>query len=301
MLQVGDKWTRHTDYMTYALRDYALTFIDEAAKTRQPFLLIFAPHAPHLPAQAAPGDEALYPDLEPYRPPNYNEEDISDKPAWVNTYVPFTEARRNKIDADRRAQLQSLNALDQSVASLLDDLEQRGMLDNTMIIYLSDNGELWGEHRLRHKNAPYEPAIRIPMGVRYPPRISTPYVDTHLVTNLDIAPTLYALAGVEPNNTLDGLSLLPLLEGSDAPWRDAFVIEGWNLISDFGTFVGLHTEQYVYFETVDWMGNNSVELYDLEADPYQLQNQATNGDFSEVKDALKTRLSEFLNDVPADE
>jgi arylsulfatase A-like enzyme len=98
------------------------------------------------------------------------------------------------LETFRRRQLQSLNALDQAVDSLLDELARQGKLDDTLVIYLSDNGYFWGEHRIPYgKNSVYEESSRVPFAVRYSRLVAKPRAETRLVANIDIAPTIYDL------------------------------------------------------------------------------------------------------------
>lgn len=291
LLNVNGTQIEHQDYQTYVLRDYALQFLDEASRQQKPFLLIFAPYAVHRPAVPAPGDENLHPNLPPYRPPSFNEEDISDKPAWLAEYPPLSPEEIADIDDFRRGQLQTLNAVDEAVESLLLELERQGVLDDTVVIYTSDGGFAWGEHRRTRHYLPYEEAIRMPLAVRYPPLVDGPREETRLVANVDIAPTIYDLVGLSIPPGVDGRSLVPLVRET-GDWRDALLIEFWGELDEEDEnavpFLAVHTGRYVYVETA----GDRPELYDLKEDPYQLQNQADNPDYAEVLAGLKERLDE---------
>jgi arylsulfatase A-like enzyme len=289
-------WKDHSGYMTYILRDYAVEMARQATQQDKPFLLIFTPNAPHDPADPAPGDETLYTDLPPYRPPSFNEQDLSGKPDWLQNSPPMKGIKR--LDAFRIKQLQSLHALDQAIARFLNVLGEAGKLDNTLIIYLSDNGVFWGEHQLQSKTYGYEEAIHVPFAVRYPPLQSHPRLENRLVANIDIAPTLYDLAGLTIPPGVDGRSLVPLLKGS-GNWRDALLIEGWpeppaggeqgvDQSEAIHPYAAIHTERYVYIETE---GDRS-ELYDLADDPYQIHNQADNPAFAQVVANLERQLEQ---------
>jgi arylsulfatase A-like enzyme len=284
VLNIQGDWREQQGYITYLFQGYALEFLDQALAQDKPFFLLFTPNAPHEPALPAPGDENLYPDLQPYRPPSFNEEDIDDKPEWLHGYESFKPERILAIDELRRAQLQSLNALDLAVESLVTQLEQAGELDNTFIIYLSDNGFYWGEHRRnRGKGYAWEESIHVPMAIRFPPLVTQPRRDNHMVANLDIAPTIYQLAGLPVPPDLDGQSLLPLLAGEKPSWRDRLVIENW---IRFGPYLGVRTKRYLY---VEWE-HDKTELYDMEVDPYQLENQAENPAYSKIVSSLHEYL-----------
>jgi N-acetylglucosamine-6-sulfatase len=284
-LNVNGTWTKHSKYFTYLERDYALEFLDLAAETDQPFALIFSPYAPHFPADPAPGDETLYSGLDLHRPPSFNEEDMSDKPTWLNSSPPLTTEEIESVDTFRKKQLQSMHALDSSIGTILDRLEEMGELDNTLIVFTSDNGMFWGEHRLfLEKYYVYEEAIHVPMAVRYPPLIPEPLVEDSLVANIDIAPTIYELTNVSVPQKMDGQSLVPLLNGevSGKEWRGHIYIETVYLLEYFG----IRTERYLYAETQ----HDRAELYDLESDPYQLENQIDNSEYKDVIETLSTEL-----------
>jgi arylsulfatase A-like enzyme len=282
-LNVQGVWRDHSGYITNILGDYALEFLRQATQQDKPFALLFTPNAPHEPATPAPGDETLYPDLPPHRPPSFNE-DVSDKPAWVQQHSPLDIG---KIDKLRRRQLQTLHTLDQAVKKLIDWLNEQDKLDNTMIIYLSDNGYMWGEHGLDGKTFSYEESIRVPFAIRYPPLVSKPHLENRLAANIDIAPTVYDLAGIPIPPDVDGRSLLPLLRG-EAAWREDLLIEGWPERKLDAHYSAIHTDRYVYVETVQ----ERPELYDLASDPYQMQNQADNPAYATILTNLKKRLEQ---------
>jgi arylsulfatase A-like enzyme len=281
-LSINGSWKSHEGYITAILRDYALGFLDEVARQDTPFALIFAPPAPHFPAQPAPGDKDLYPDLPPYRPPNYNEADLSGKPQWLQKMPPLDVKRQGEIDHFRRKQLQTLWSLDQAVGAVLDRLQRQHRLDDTVIFYLSDNGLFWGEHRLpRGKDHAYEPSIRVPFAMRYPRLIDRGRVEPRLVANIDIAPTIYDLAGIPIPPDVDGRSLVPLLQGS-SDWREEVLIEGWSRPA----YAAVHTARFVYIDTK----GRFAELYDLERDPYQLENRANDPAYAPVVTDMRARL-----------
>ena len=225
-LNVNGQWTENSGYQTYILRDYAINFLNQAQEQPDPFFLLFSPYAPHLPAVPAPGDEQLYPDLPLHNPPNFNPEDMSDKPQWMHSLPYLTEDQTASIQRDWLHQNQTLNALDISVESLIQELDQLGMLDNTIVIYLSDNGMFLGEQRFPiGKVYVYEESMRVPFAVRYPELIKKPRVESRLVANIDIAPTIYELAGIPIPEEVDGLSLLTLLRNQ--PFAGGAIIYCW--------------------------------------------------------------------------
>lgn len=263
-LNVNGKWQKMTGYITYLFKDYVNEFLDKAASQRKPFLLIFAPNAPHPPYTPAKEDTLLYPDLPPFRPPSYNEADNSDKPLSIAGKQLLDEEGSAQIDRIRRRQILTLVALDRSMGEILAKLKETGEMDNTVIIFISDNGKHWGEHRMESKSSAYEESVKVPFALRYPPLVPTPYIEDRLVANIDIAPTIYELSGTPSPSSVDGLSMLGLLSGT-GDWRDHLLLEAW---PDRGHWTAIHTGQYVYIET----DNDLSEFYNLESDPYQLDN-----------------------------
>ena len=255
------------DYSTDVLAREAEAFVRNA---RQPFFLLFAPFAPHGPATPAPRHENAFPALAPWRPPSYDEEDVSDKPTWLRRRARIGPAVAGQIDALRTNQLRSLLAVDDAVGTIVDALEDRGLLENTLVAYTSDNGQFWGEHRLRAKMAAYDESIRVPLVVRYDALTgSEPGSEDRLVANIDIAPTLARLAGIQ--RRFDGRSLRPLLTGAPVEWRTSFLIENLRLNpGNVPTYCAVRASRWTYVV----IRTGEEELYDLRSDPYQLTNLA---------------------------
>jgi arylsulfatase A-like enzyme len=255
-----------SDYSTTVLADRALSFIKAST---QPFFLYLAPIAPHVPAIPAPGDESLTSTVAPTRAPSYNQTDVSKEP-WGPYVSPLRQARQRKVDEIRTSMFRSLIAVDRAVKEIVDTLDSLGELNDTYILYASDNGYLWGEHRIIGKLWPFEESIRAPLVVRVP-GIETPRMDTHLVLNIDLASTLTQLAGTTPGLPQDGRSFVPFIQGRAIPWRRAFVEEFLGSSSrQPPPFVGLRTLRYMYVE----FKNGWRDLYDLRADPHELHNLA---------------------------
>jgi arylsulfatase A-like enzyme len=259
------------DYSTTVLAQKAVDFIRNA---RRPFFLYFAPVAPHLPAIPAPQDVDRLEHLPPLSNPAINEKDISDKP-WERWHERLLTGHALTFEDDiREHQLESLLAVDRAVGQIVDELRARDELDHTVIVYTSDNGFLWGEHRLGGKIWPYEESTHVPLIVRTPWTKANGTVNRKPILNIDFAPTIAALAGVRPESPVDGESFVPLLHGRRAHWRDAYLVEylGKSQLNLGGPppYVGVHTNRYLYVEyRRGWR-----ELYDLRTDPWELHNVA---------------------------
>ena len=284
-IMVNGEWVRHQgEYITDAFGDYCVEFIENAAKKLKPFCLYFAPNAPHEPATPADEDKFLSIDL-PEFPPNFSEEDISDKPNWLQEKESLiSEKDIHKINEFRNDQLLSLRSLDRNIERIIQKLEAENLLDKTVVIFLSDNGKLWGEHRMTTKNSFYEEASRVPFALRYPPLVPMPYIEEKPVSNIDIAPTLYDLARIPIPEEVDGVSLVPLLLAGDMH-RAGVLIEGW---PGRGHYAAYHVGDYVYAET----GGDKSEFYDLEKDPYQLENAIDDPAYQDIITDLKIALDE---------
>lgn len=273
-LNVNGDWGTRTGYMTYLFEDYVKEYLDKATSQRKPFFLLFAPNAPHAPYTPLKEDKNLLTDLEPFRPPSYSEEDVSDKPSSIANKPLIDEDGAASIDNTRRRQLLTLISLDRSIGAIMEKLEETGELDNTVVIFLSDNGKHWGEHRMDTKSTAYEEVVKVPFAMRYPALVPTPYIENGLVANIDIAPTIYELSETNMPDVIDGLSLVNLLSGN-GEWRSNLLLEAW---PDRGHWKSVHTGQYVYIETVDDMS----EFYDLSKDPFEMENAINDPQYQSI-------------------
>ncbi|HEU4450784.1 MAG TPA: sulfatase/phosphatase domain-containing protein, partial [Gaiellaceae bacterium] len=168
--------------------------------------------------------------------------------------------------AIRADELRQLPTIDDVVGSIVDVIAREGLQPRTWGIFTSDNGRLWGEHRLGGKVYAYEESIRVPFRMMIPESPAST-IDA-LVANIDVAPTLAALAGDKLRHSFDGQSLLPLLEDRRASWRTGVLVE------HFGPgrrFDGFRNARWTY---VLWPSTGHEELYDRRRDPYQLTNIA---------------------------
>jgi N-acetylglucosamine-6-sulfatase len=287
---------RASDYSTAVLARKAVQFV---RKAHSPFFVALAPYAPHEPAIPPPGYGDAFAHFSWWRPPSFNERDLSDKPAYIRRLGPLTPHQVQRVARFRREQLEAALAVDDAVASLLKALEQRGLLSTTLIAYTSDNGVAWGEHPLiaARKLVPYEEPIRVPLVIRYDPLVhEQPSQDGHLVLNIDLAPTLAAVAGTRMPGA-QGRSLLPLLASHPrVSWRSDFLIEHMEgpPQRDVPSYCAVRGERYKYvlYQT------REEELYDLLRDPHELDNIASHPSAAAVKARLRTRLAQLCKPPP---
>jgi len=271
-----------------------------------------APTAPHSPAIPAERHKDAFANEEVPRPPSFSEEDVSDKPVWVQELEPISEQEASRIDERYQERQESMLAVDEMVGSLVEELEATGQLDNTYIVFTSDNGFHLGTHRLRHgKKTPYEEAAHVPLFVRGPGVPAGSTVED-LTLDTDLAPTFAELGGLEEFEA-DGRSLTSLMRGGEpASWRSAILLEAFldgksaseegdaEADDEEGTGEGKRTDQTAFgsARTKDYKyvehENGEKELYNLRKDPYELENVYETADPSLIED-LKTRLEALRN------
>jgi N-acetylglucosamine-6-sulfatase len=283
-----------SDYSTTVLTKKAVNFIHGA---RHPFFLYFAPVAPHLPAIPAKRDRGKLENIAPINSPNFNQRNIGKEP-WRFWHKDMLSAGAQLyINHVRIRQEESLLALDRSVGRVVQALKDRHELKHTVILYTSDNGFLWGEHRLGGKVWPYQESTHVPMIVRTP-WTTTPLRNNQPVLNIDLAPTISELAGIKPELPEDGHSFVPFLHGEQAPWRHAWLEEylGKDLLHESGPppYVAVQTRRSLYVE----YKNGWRELYNLKKDPWELSNIAGSARTKPLQAALGGDLARLYDSPP---
>jgi arylsulfatase A-like enzyme len=200
------------------------------------------------------------------RVPSFNEQDVSDKPAFVRNADLLTTKDIRKLDQTEVARVRTMLSVEDMLERVVKALAANNLLDNTYVLFTSDNGLMLGEHRLlTTKNLGYEECIRVPLIVMGPGIAAGSHDDDHPVLNIDFAPTFGELAGIPVPDTVDGRSFVPLLRGQAPPdWRRDLLAEAISYTG--GLSATLRTADYAYSE---WESNER-ELYDMRTDPYQL-------------------------------
>lgn len=293
------------DYMVDVISNKATDFIRRAANDHVPFFMYLTPFVPHSPATPAPRYANDFVGATAPRTTSFDQADISKMPTWLQSHPRLTAIELADIDALYRRRLQSMEAVEDLVQNLVDTLTQTGELDNTYLVFTSDNGFHQGQHRLMSgKNTEFDEDLLVPMIVRGPGVAAG--VRSELPTvNVDFAPTFLELAGVTIPTGVDGRSLAPILHGA-APtsWRQAVFLEhaadvpgnalaraavastlepddllfapapAPAVLAGPPPFDGVRTARYTYVE----YQSGEKELYDHQTDPAQLANIATTAD-----------------------
>jgi N-acetylglucosamine-6-sulfatase len=199
----------------------------------------------------------------------------------------------------RRAEM--LLAVDEGLGRILEVLEARGALDDTFVLFTSDNGFFYGEHGLSlERRLPYEESIRAPLVVRFPPMVESGSRIDDLVASVDFAPTVLDVAGAPIGSQIQGHSFLPLLRGTDSDWRQSLLIEFFTYENPFPWLVdmdyrAIRTDRYKY---IHWVHHpQEGELYDLVEDPFETRNLINDPGLSDVAVSLRTELASAVADA----
>lgn len=279
----------------------AVDAVRRLAPQAQPFFLSVAYLAPHSGGprepddprnQATPVPAPRHKDRFASEPlpttPAFNEADVSDKPAAIRRRPLLRAPRIAGITENYRQRLESLLAIDEGVAAIVRALADAGELDNTLIVYTSDNGFFHGEHRIpAGKVQVYEPSVRVPLLLRGPgvPRSVTLL---QAAVNADLAATILDAADARPGRTLDGISLLAVA-------RDRGRFTGRDVLLETPSYSAIHTPRYVYVE----YGTGERELYDLFTDRHQLASKHADAAYAAVRAQLAQRLARLRTCVGA--
>jgi arylsulfatase A-like enzyme len=269
-----------SDYKTDVLTAKARRFI-RTTKASQPFFVYLAPNAPHTDSNSrvVPAEEdrqacsgRAFPE-----PPNFNAHDSVSEPPWMSAEQPKPAFN---MEIQRATTCDTLQAVDRSVVSIVDELERVGRLQNTYLVFTSDNGYAFGEHRLVGKGDLYEASVKVPLLVRGP-NIRPGTID-RLTSNVDLVPSMLDWAKVRaPRHFLDGASFAGDLSGKEPPDPQEVLLRGCRTQrgpgddcggypSNMGFNWGLRTATNKYIEYPD----GYVQLFDLTTDPWELTNLA---------------------------
>jgi arylsulfatase A-like enzyme len=305
-LNIDGKPAKARGYMSEILTEHAVSFIETVPDT-QPFLVVMAQKAVH---------PEIYPNFVRSFPPaprdaqQYHDAAIPHGPSWRAPLTGKPALQRPYDVSDPRSpvgglpdsvvrdRLRMLSAIDRSIGELIATLERRGMRDNTVIVVTSDQGFFYGEFGLaQERRLAYEPSIHIPFIVRYPRLAKAGSHPGTLASNVDVAPTLLALGGVNAPATMQGRSLVPALGANATSIRNELLIEYYSdtefpRVKGMG-YKAIRTDRYKFIRYDELRGMD--EVYDLVKDPHELNNLLPDRVPPGVLADLNARLDKLLS------
>jgi N-acetylglucosamine-6-sulfatase len=302
-----------TDVIGRRLRDWLDPSDGDGRDPSQPFFAYVAPASPHGPTLASSryGDDERFLALPAYHSPAVDEADVRDKPTYIERLPRISDSGLRGLQIRWQHQFQSLYSFDRQIGRTMDSLRSQHLLANTLIIFLSDNGQTTGEHRWDYKLVPYERSVRVPFAIRYDRLGSGLVDDRNLVMNADVFSTVMDLTlgptWVAPT-PVDGLSLRGAISGTQTnPLRPSILLENRyyarNHHLSVPTYCGIRTPRWKYVvysaSAVDptlVSGSEDHELYDLALDPFELRNVASKR--PRVAARLRSKLAQLCVPTP---
>ena len=301
----GERRDRVEGYTTDLLTDYALEWLESVKDSEQPFMLYLSHKAVHSDFMPAERHQGMYSDVELTEPASMadTESNYANKPNWVREqryswhgvdYMYHSDMEPADLVRDYA---ETLMAVDDSILRVVRFLESNDLADDTLVIYMGDNGFMLGEHGLIDKRQAYEESIRVPMVAWSPGFIEPGTVIEENILNIDLAPTFLEMAETQMRNgqPVDGESFLSVLEdGGTDDWRDTFVYQYFweHAFPQTPTTYAIRSDRfkYIFYHGV-WDLN---ELYDLQSDPEEMHNLIDIPAYSDEVESLHTQLFGFL-------
>jgi arylsulfatase A-like enzyme len=279
------KFAKEYPHTTKAVGAASIDFLKQAKEKDQPFLLSVSFKAPHKAFTPDPAYDDVYADTVWDEPKNFGEEGAKHIPEQAKggrQYRTMLDFVPEKYQKNMRKYHQLVYGVDQAVGMIRDELEKQGLADNTVILFLSDNGYSLGAHNMSGKVLPYEEPSRTPMVV-YDPRLPS-LGDNNRVSsvtsNLDMAPTIFELSGVKTPENVDGKSLLPLLKNPEGKVQDSvLLINTWGSSPTHSLAIVTDKFKYIYWPFAHNM-QATEELYDLSKDKHEMVNLAKNPEYA---------------------
>lgn len=300
-LNVNGTQVPQKGYITDELTEYALDWIGKRDR-KQPWMMHLAHKAVHSDFTPAERHKGRY-DEEVFRYPENMKPGMPGRPMWVenqrNSWHGVEYPYHGTLDVGEQYKryMETLLAVDEGIARIMALLEERGELDDTLIVYMGDNGFMFGEHGLIDKRTAYEESMRVPLLARCPSFFAPGSSIDNVVANIDIAPTILAAAGLEPPSYMAGSNLLPLAQDKAAPWRSELLYEYyWE--RNFPQTPTVHAVREDRYKYMRFHGIWDLdELYDLVADPHENNNLLANPGHEELAQRLSAKLFTLLEET----
>lgn len=322
LLNINGKHVQQKDssYVSETLTDLTLDWLEKRDKDK-PFFVYLSHKAVHEPFDPAKPDKGRYDDLEIQYPvsmfttadeksKSFSEGkraeateytvNYKDIPQWVRDQryswhgVDYMYHGRTDFDVAYRNYLETLMGIDSSIGRVLDYLEENGLDEETLVVYMGDNGFAFGEHGLIDKRTAFEASMRVPLLARCPALIEPQTKIEEMVLNIDVAPTILEMAGVKKPSQMQGKSFLSILEGKTTPWRDKIFYEYYweDAFPQTPTQYAVRTDQYKFIRSQGiW---DIDQLYDIQKDPYEMNNLIRDPEYQELAKELNAELWDWL-------
>lgn len=299
---IDGKRVKREGHVSDLLTDYALDWIKNDCNPNKSFMLYLSHKAVHAMFEPAKRHLGKYENVELEYPKSmaYTEENYKGKPNWIreqrNSWHGVDYMYHGQMDFDTfyRRYCETLLSVDDSIGRVIKYLEDNNLAEDTLVMYMGDNGFVFGEHGLIDKRHMYEESMRVPFLAWCPGMIKPGSIIEELIQNIDIAPTILDVAGLETPARMDGRSFLPILKGKKIPWRDAAFYEYYweRNFPQTPTTHGVRTDRYKY---IHYHGIWDIdELYDLEEDPEEMHNLIDSPEHQKLVKELNNRMFEWL-------
>jgi N-acetylglucosamine-6-sulfatase len=308
-LNVNGTRVKQKGYITDELTDYAVGWLAQQTDRDTPFFLYLshkAVHANFTPAKRHHGKFAELPFRRPATEANTSE-NYADKPRWLrdqrNSWHGVDFPYHSDLDVERyyKAYCETLCAVDDSLGRIMEQLGNMDILDETVVIYMGDNGFMFGEHGLIDKRVAYETSIRVPLLMQCPDLFAGNTVVNELVANIDIAPTVLEAMALEKPPHMDGESLIGLGRGKHSSWRDHLLyVYYWEKnYPQSPTVFALRGNQYKYITYYGlW---DTDELYDVKNDPDETRNLVHDAEYAETAKSMQRELFAMMEELGGSE
>lgn len=288
---------REKGYITEILTKYATDWLTKKRDKKKPFSLCLWHKAVHAPFKPAPKFLGIYAnDSLPLPPKGNGVERFEGKPEWQKYKKTFYKIWEQDPEWNPHFKepiyiLETLLAVDESIGKMLEVLSETGELENTIVIFSSDNGYFMGEHGFWDKRISYEECLRIPMIIRFPKMFKPNTNISSMCLNIDIAPTLLEMAGARIPDYMQGKSLLPFLKKKRVKWRESFLFEYY--VDDAYPYAGptqlaIRTDRYKLVDC--FLPEDIDELYDLKNDPGEMINLIGKSQFGKIERKMRQEL-----------
>lgn len=304
-LNVNGERVKQKGYITDELTDYAIDWLSSQRPSEKPFFLYLSHKAVHANFTPSERHEGSLDDAPFTRPASEADtfENYRGKPRWLrdqrNSWHGVDFPYHSALDIERyyKRYNEALSAVDDSIGRVIGKLEEMGVADETLVIYMGDNGFMFGEHGLIDKRVAYETSIRVPMLMRCPDLFEGGTVVEQVVANIDIAPTVFEAMGIQKPPHMDGQSFLALGQGKEVDWRDYFLyVYYWEKnYPQTPTQFALRGDRFKYITYYGlW---DTDELYDLQADPGETKNLLHDSAYADTAKDMEASLYEMMAEL----